>query len=93
MYLDEIADQIAAELDPRRLPDEGNVDRLLRAYAVLANTKGREATLEDVHDVWAAWMAEVDPDHPALKPFAELNESTRQEDEPFLRAVLAVAGR
>lgn len=93
MYLDEIADQIAAELDPRRLPDEGNVDRLLRAYAVLASIKGREATLEDVHDVWAAWMAEVDPDHPALKPFAELDESTRKEDEPFLRAVLAVAGR
>lgn len=93
MYLDEIADQIASELDPGRLPSEGNVDRLLRSYAVLVSVKGDQATLEDVHDVWAAWMADVNPDHPALRPFAELDDSTRQEDEPFLRAVLAVAGR
>ena len=93
MYIDEIAQQIASELDPGRLPDEGNVDRLLRSYAVLVRTKGRETTLEDVHDAWAAWMAEVDPAHPALKPFAELDDSTRQEDKPFLSAVLAVAER
>ena len=93
MYIDEIAHQIASELEPGRLPDEGNVDRLLRSYAVLACVKGGEATLEDVHDVWAAWMVEVNPDHPALRPFAELDHSTRQEDEPFLRAVLAIAER
>jgi hypothetical protein len=59
MYIDEIAQQIASELDPGRLPDEGNVDRLLRAYAVLVRTKGRETTLEDVHDAgrhgWPRW--------------------------------------
>lgn len=91
MYIDEIAHEIAAALGPGHLPDEGNVDRLLRSYAVLACAKGNEATLEDVHDAWAAWMAEVNPDHPALKPFAELDDETRREDEPFLKAVLAVA--
>jgi hypothetical protein len=93
MYLDEIARQIAAELDSGQLPDEGDVDRLLRAYAVLVCSKGNEATLQDVHDTWAAWMAEIDPRHPALRPYGELDQETRNEDAPFLNAVRVVAAR
>lgn len=92
MYLDEIAQQIVAELEPGDLPDFEGVERLLRSYAVLVRVKGTDVSAEDVHDAWAAWMADFDINHPALVPFAELDEATREEDEPFLMAVRAVAG-
>jgi hypothetical protein len=56
MYLDDIAGQIRAELDPDDLPDEEGVDDLLRLYAVLARVKGADVTNEDIHDAWVAWM-------------------------------------
>jgi hypothetical protein len=93
MYIDEIAQQISAQLDPDQLPQEGDVDRLLRAYAVLARTKGAAVSQEDVHDAWAAWMVEVDPAHPALTPYQELDQETRSEDALFLRAIRTVATR
>lgn len=93
MYLDDIARQIAAELDPGELPDQDGVERLLRLYAVLARAKGTAVTAEDIHDAWASWMADKDPQHEALKPFADLDPDTRHEDAPFLAAVRAVAGR
>lgn len=93
MYLDDIAQQIAGELDAGALPDDEGVEQLLRAYAVLARVKGTSITAEDIHDAWAAWMAERDPDHEALRPFAELDAATRHEDDPFVAAVRTVAAR
>ncbi len=93
MYLDEIAQEIAAELDPGLLPDEAGVARLLRSYAVLARVKGIDVTREDIHDAWAAWMADEDPQHNALRPYADLDPGTRREDEPFVTAVRTVASR
>jgi hypothetical protein len=93
MYLDDIARQIADELDPNLLPDEDGVNRLLRSYAVLARAKGTAVTPEDIHDAWVAWMAETDPNHESLKPFSELDAGTRHEDDPFVAAVRAVAAR
>jgi hypothetical protein len=93
MYLDEIAQQIADQLSPDALPQAEGVDRLLRLYAVLARVKGTATTPEDVHDAWAAWMADQDPTHDALRPFPELDRATRREDDPFVDAVRAVAMR
>ena len=92
MYLDEIANDIAQELGARALGQDG-IERLLRSYAVLARAKGTAVTQEDVHDAWVAWMADRDPGHGALKPFAQLDHATRLEDEPFVAAVRAVASR
>jgi hypothetical protein len=92
-YIEEIAEEIGAELGPDRLPAEGDPDRLLRAYAVLARSKGSHVSAEDVHDAWAAWMTEVDPNHPALRPFYELDRETKGEDAPFLEAIRVVAAR
>ena len=88
LYLDEIAREIAAELEPLTAPPA-----LLRHYAVLVRSKGAAVTSEDVHDAWVAWIADIDPDHSALRPFAELDEPVRRADEPFRRAVRAVASR
>ena len=91
MYLDDIAQQVREKIDPDLLPEEPGVAQLLRSYAVLVRAKGTAATAEDIHDAWAAWMAERDPDHESLIPFDQLDPSTRREDHPFLRAVRAVA--
>ena len=55
--------------------------------------KGTDTPSEDIHDSWAAWMAEKDPAHEALKPFEELDSATRREDAPYVRAVRTVAER
>lgn len=92
-YIEEIAEEIRAELGPDQLPNEGDPDSLLRAYAVLARSKGSAVSAEDVHDAWAAWMIDIDPSHSALRPYRELDEETRSEDAPFLKAISAVAAR
>jgi hypothetical protein len=91
MYIEKVAQQVASHLSPDQIPDQGDVDRLMRGYAVLALTKGVDVTAEDVHDAWAAWMIDVDPAHPALRPYRELDRETQDEDSPYLAAVRAVA--
>jgi hypothetical protein len=91
MYLDDIAGLISAQLPEDALPDEPHTQRLLRLYAVLVRAKGTAVTDEDVHDAWAAWMADTDPDHDALVPYSELEAETRAEDEPFVDAIRSVA--
>jgi hypothetical protein len=60
-------------------------------YAVLGLAKGRRTTAEDVHNAWVAWMVEMDPEHPALRPFSELSHEDRKQDAPFLDAILGAA--
>lgn len=92
-YLDDIAAKIRAELSPEDLPDEDDVEELLKLYALLAHTKGTAVTNEDIHDAWVLWMSARDPAHEALKPYRDLDPETRREDDPFTAAVRAVAAR
>jgi hypothetical protein len=64
---------------------------LFLTYAVLLRAKGAATEASDVHDAWSAWMLTVDPEHPAIRPFANLDAETRREDAPFLRAIHAAA--
>lgn len=91
-YLDRIADDIRVLVAPDLLPAEG-LDALFRLYAVLALAKGRGVSASDVHNAWTAWMQDHRADHPALKPFAELDKETQALDEPFAEAIRTVAGR
>jgi hypothetical protein len=68
------------------VPSE-DTDALFRLYAVLALAKGPAVEPSDVHDAWAAWMRERDPDHPSIRPFDELDADTRRMDEPFAEAI------
>lgn len=89
-YIDLLASEIRAMIPKRHLPDE-EVNALFRVYAVLALAKGNSTTAEDVHDAWSAWMASIDPTHPSLVPFSELDPSVAKNDLPYLQAVLTVA--
>jgi hypothetical protein len=91
-YLDELAAEIKGQLSPDLVPGE-DTGTLFRIYAVLALAKGTAVTAEDVHNAWAVWMHELDPGHRSIKPFNELDEDTQASDEPFVKAIRAVAGR
>lgn len=89
-YLDDIADAIRANIPEHLIPSE-DTDALFRLYAVLALAKGPAVEPSDVHNAWAAWMHERDPNHPAIRPFDELDADTQRMDEPFARAIRAMS--
>ena len=90
-YLDEIAAAIKSHVPAEVLPNEDRLDDLFRIYALLAQVKGAHVTAEDVHDAWALWMLGQERDHSSIKPFRELDPSTRREDLPFVEAIRTVA--
>lgn len=89
-YVDEIAASIRQLIPPTLIPD-GDTGALFRIYAVLALAKGERVVLEDVHDAWAAWMSNENPQHRSLKPLAELASDVQESDRPYLNAIHAVA--
>lgn len=90
-YLDDVAAEIEY-LVPRELVPEGeDTSALFRLYALLALVKGSAVDAGDVHNAWSAWMQERNPDHRSIKPFDELDAETQASDEPFVRAIRAVA--
>ncbi|HPF40179.1 MAG TPA: hypothetical protein P5081_10545 [Phycisphaerae bacterium] len=90
MYLDELAESIRANIPDDKMPQENAVG-LLRIYAALLRAKGAAITQSDIHDGWASWMAERKADHPALIPYSDLDEATRNADQVFARAVRLAA--
>jgi hypothetical protein len=91
-YLDELAAEIERRV-PRDLLPEEDTGSLFRLYALLALSKGTTVNTTDVHNAWAAWMQERDPEHRSIKPFEELDPETQASDEPFVEAIRAVAER
>lgn len=65
----------------RALPDCDG--RLLDLYTLLALTRGTDVSLEDVHDAWSIWQNGTRPDHPCLRPFAELSAETQELDRKY----------
>jgi hypothetical protein len=91
-HLDELAIEIERRVPDELLPDEDTAS-LFRLYALLALAKGRAVNAIDVHNAWVAWTQERDPGHRSIKPFEELDAETQAADEPFVRAIRAVAER
>jgi hypothetical protein len=75
-YLDERTAEIERHVPPHLLQDT-DTGMLFRMYALLALAKGIAVSAAGVHNAWTAWMQDRDPDHPSLKPFAELNADTQ----------------
>lgn len=73
------------------LPDCGS--RLVKLYALLAHTKGVNTTLKDVHEAWALWKTDFDPDHRSLIPFEELSPEVQELDRPYMEAIHKAARR
>jgi hypothetical protein len=90
-YLDRTAREIRDRVPRELLPDASGLEDLFRLYALLARVKGELVTAEDVHDAWTLWMLRQDRGHESIKPFRELDPSTRRQDAPFVAAIRAVA--
>lgn len=89
-YLDDLAAEIATRV-PRELLPDADTSLLFGVYALLALTKGGNVSAADVHNAWAVWMRERDPEHMSLKPFEELDPATQASDEPFVQAIRTAA--
>jgi hypothetical protein len=91
-YLDLIAAEIQRAADPEAVPPDEDLP-LYRLYAVLLLVKGAAVSTEDVHNAWAAWASDHDPESRHLKPFKELSLSVQREDERYVEAIRAVAAK
>lgn len=89
-YVQEIANRIHADVSPEKMPEE-NSRLLFRIYAVLAIAKGEDVTAEDVHAAWAAWMTGINPEHPALRAYADLGREEIASDLPYVEAIRRAA--
>lgn len=91
-YLDKIAAEIQRTADPESSPPDEDLP-LYRLYAILLLAKGKQVTLEDVHNAWAAWASDHEPDSRHLIPFKELSLSIQRKDQNYVDAIHAVADR
>jgi hypothetical protein len=64
---------------------------LLDLYVLLVLTRGEETTLEDVHDSWAVWRSNTNPDHKSLIPFDGLTTEVQEYDLPYRDAIIRAA--
>ena len=91
-YIDNVAHEIQLEVASDLVPSE-HARELFLIYAVLALSVGESVTRRNVHDAWSAWMAKIDPQHESIRPYEELPPDVREEDDPFVAAIRAVARR
>src|SRR5829696_276837 len=91
-YLDKLAAEIQRTADPDSTPPDEDLP-LYRLYAVLLLAKGEDVEAEDVHNAWAAWASDHDPESGYLIPFKELTLSVQRKDETYVNAVRTVAAR
>lgn len=64
---------------------------LLDLYTLIVFLKGKEATLENIHDAWAIWRNNTKPDHKSIIPFKELTEEIQEMDREYTEAIQATA--
>jgi hypothetical protein len=91
-YLDKLAAEIHRTADPDATPPDEDLP-LYRLYAVLLLAKGEAVEPEDVHNAWAAWASNHDPESRHIIPFKELSLSVQRKDEQFVNAIHNVAAR
>jgi hypothetical protein len=90
-YVERLAEEIHAAVHDGPMPES---ERLLYLfYAGLALAVGTSATAEQVHDAWSAWACWQRPEHPCLRPFADLAPPIRRRDESYADAIRTVMAR
>lgn len=83
-YIDEVYAAVKAEIpdiDPLLLP----------LYALLAMCSHGYADMEEVHDAWAIWRHQTQPDHRSLVPFSELSDEVAMLDYIYMMKINRIA--
>lgn len=89
-YVEKVREQLKKRIED--YPEWGErKEELLDLYALLTITKGRETTMEDIHDAWSLWTNREDPTHQSLVPFIQLAPDIAAYDRPYMEAVHDVA--
>ena len=86
MYLNDIASTIRGHIPEGKLPN-GDLEKLLRLYAILLRVKGEDVSQSDVHDAWSAWKYDEEPTHEAIVPYTDLPDSVKDQDRVFTEAI------
>lgn len=75
------------------IPDElGRQDpAIIDFYTLLVLVKGKDTTMQDVHDAWAVWRWRTRPGHKDLVPFDKLSTDVAEWDRPFAEAIVRTA--
>lgn len=89
-YLDKIAIEIQRTADPNTVPRDADLP-LYRLYAVLLLAKGQDVTAEDVHNAWAAWASEHEPENRNVLPFKELSLRVQRKDQLYVDVIHQLA--
>src|SRR5215216_2456397 len=89
-YVDKSAAEIRRTADPDAALSDEDLP-LYRIYTVLLLAKGQNVTAEDVHNAWAAWASEHEPESRNLLPFKELSLRVQRKDKLFVDAIHQVA--
>lgn len=84
-YIEERAKAIAIEAGETVYEESEKL--LYYIYAVLSFSKGKETTLEDVHDAWAAWSTYVHSENRFNVPFNTLSKEEQELDRLFMQAI------
>lgn len=81
--------QKAEELLKERMPAIDSA--LLPLYTLLVFTQGENVTREHVHDAWACWRNQTNPDHKSLIPFDQLTPEIQDLDQRYTDFIAEVA--
>jgi hypothetical protein len=85
-YIDKIAVEIRRSAEPNAASADEDLS-LYRIYAVLLLAKGRDVTAEDVHNAWAAWASEHEPESWSLLPFKEIPIRVQCKDKYYVDVI------
>jgi len=60
---------------------------LERLYVLLVFTRGEQTTLRDVHDAWAIWRTQTNPQHKSCICFEDLTPEVQELDRKYMQAI------
>lgn len=78
--------QLATEILRKELGSELDSD-LERLYVLLVFTRGEQTTLRDVHDAWAIWRTQTNPQHRLCICFEDLTPEVQELDRKYMQAI------
>lgn len=88
-YIEPYVQSIREECDLYHIDEQ----QLVIMYALLAMTKGKDTTEQDVHDAWSLWTHYNRGlfTHKSIVPFDELSQRVKDYDTPYKNAIIRTA--